>query len=745
MKDLPGSSSSNILLFSGSGEMQTVCRTLNWSQTSLGPVSLWPASLQTIVQTVLAFPLPGIVLWGSDLIQIYNDGYRKLIGSKHPDALGRSAREYWPEPWDDLVSIYQRVQTGASFLADSFVHAEEHGENPAAGNFKVVYSPVYVQKGEVGGMLVTFSEITAQVPAQKQLQPSPQSKDFLLLLSDVLRPLADPQAIQFEAVRALGEFLGANRAGYAETQQNKELVAVTKNYTHQVPSLEGVYSYADYGADLLEQLMAGQTVVRPDIANNPDLTADEKEAHAVLQLGATLNVPLVKEGHLIAILFVHFQQARNFTAQEVALAEETAERTWAAVERARLEADLRKSEQQLSAIVNQAMTGLARGNNDGTLTFVNQRYCQMLGYDASEILGRKMQDLTHPDDKERNVELYMNLVRTGEPFNIEKRYIHKNGTAFWVHNSVSALRDSDGSINQLLAVCTDITDRKHAESALKASEQKYRQLTIQLEARVEERTRQLESMVTNLKQSNDNLQQFAFIASHDLQEPLRKIQQFGDRLKAAYANSEKNGILYLERMLSAAGRMSTLINDLLNFSHVSTQVSHTALVPLDDLVKDVLITLEFTINEQKAQVYTGALPTIAGDASQLNQLFQNLISNALKFHRPGIPPVVEIKAGQVSASELPDWARSSTSASSYHKIEVTDNGIGFDEQYLDRIFKMFQRLHSKSEFEGTGIGLAICEKVVVNHGGAIFAHSSPGQGSTFIIFLPVTGTEYTGS
>lgn len=279
---------------------------------------------------------------------------------------------------------------------------------------------------------------------------------------------------------------------------------------------------------------------------------------------------------------------------------------------------------------------------------------------------------------------------------------------------------------------------------LKESEDRYRLLSVDLDQQVQQRTKELltaneDLLEANnlLTRSNDNLQKFAYVASHDLQEPLRKIQAFGDLLKKELASASSEGLDYLDRMQSAAGRMSTLIRDLLNYSRISNRLDTGKALSLNDVVQEILTDLDLTIAETKAVMSVGELPTITGEASQLNQLFQNLISNALKFRRAGTIPHIQVTARTLKAADLANTIKPARSVDMYHQIDVIDNGIGFEEKYLPRIFEVFQRLHSRSTFAGTGIGLAICEKVVTNHGGAITAASQPNQGSVFSIFLPV--------
>lgn len=297
---------------------------------------------------------------------------------------------------------------------------------------------------------------------------------------------------------------------------------------------------------------------------------------------------------------------------------------------------------------------------------------------------------------------------------------------------------NDSSIDVVVAA-NEVTEQVLARHRVEESEDRYRLLAEQLAVSNKEYAalnEELEEANELLLRSNDNLQKFAYIASHDLQEPLRKIQQFGNLLKLRAVDSGPEEMDYLERMQVAASRMSQLIKDLLNFLRISTQRDTSAAVSLDEIVGRVLQTLDLAIQESGADLQVEPLPVIEGDALQLGQLFQNLLSNALKFRKPGLTPKIALRASSVPVAALPASVKPNRVTASYHRIDVVDNGIGFDEKYLDRIFQVFQRLHGKSEFVGTGVGLAICEKVVVNHGGAITATSQPGEGATFSIYLP---------
>jgi light-regulated signal transduction histidine kinase (bacteriophytochrome) len=259
-------------------------------------------------------------------------------------------------------------------------------------------------------------------------------------------------------------------------------------------------------------------------------------------------------------------------------------------------------------------------------------------------------------------------------------------------------RDEKGKATGFLEINVDITARKQTE-------------------------RELERYMQELERSNAELQDFAAIASHDLQEPLRKVLAFGDHLREHCGdNLDELGRDFLGRMQNAARRMSVLIEALLQYSRVTTRAQPFQRVDLTQVMFEVLVDMEERIAQTHAKVAIMPLPNVIADPMQMRQLLQNLVANAIKFQRPGTAPHLEI-GGR-------------TTDQGWCEISVRDTGIGFDEKYLDRIFRPFQRLHGRSEYEGSGMGLAICRKVVARHGGTITAHSRPGEGSTFVVTLP---------
>ncbi len=257
----------------------------------------------------------------------------------------------------------------------------------------------------------------------------------------------------------------------------------------------------------------------------------------------------------------------------------------------------------------------------------------------------------------------------------------------------------------------------------------------ELEARVAQRTAELEQRNVELQRSNQELDQFAHVASHDLQEPLRKIRSFGDRLHQKCGQGlDEQGKDYLARMQRAAERMQGLITDLLSLARVATHAQPVGSVDLAKVTQEVLSDLEAQIEATGGQVKIGELPIVEGDPLQMRQLLQNLIGNALKYKKADVPPVVKVYGTRICDKSITE---SGVEAS--HRgweICVEDNGIGFEQQYVDRIFGVFQRLQGRSEYEGTGVGLAICKKIVEGHGGSITAKSAPQEGATFVVTLP---------
>jgi PAS domain S-box-containing protein len=373
------------------------------------------------------------------------------------------------------------------------------------------------------------------------------------------------------------------------------------------------------------------------------------------------------------------------------------------LDRQGLEQKLRDSERHFQGWFQDAPVACHEVDRNGVLLCVNQAECELLGFSEAEMVGRPIWDFMAPEDREKTRTGLLQRIADEQPLApLEREYKRRDGSSVVMEIHQKRIRDASGRPTGLRTFLLDITQRKRAEMTLLEQADK-------------------------LSRSNAELEQFAYVASHDLQEPLRKIQAFGDRLKTKYdASLGPEGLDYLTRMQNAAARMQILIQDLLSLSRVASNAKPFTSVDLGDVVRTVVSDLEMRIQDAQGRVEIGALPVIFGDRGQMAQLFQNLIGNGLKFRKPGESPVVKIDS---QPQTLP------SGAAGWH-ISVEDNGIGFDEKYRDRIFQIFQRLHGRNEYEGTGIGLAICRKIVDRHGGSLTANSSPGAGAKFIITLP---------
>jgi PAS domain S-box-containing protein len=404
---------------------------------------------------------------------------------------------------------------------------------------------------------------------------------------------------------------------------------------------------------------------------------------------------------------------------------------------ARLSLEARKAEreraQQLNfnrGITDSLALGLYAVDLQGHATFVNPAAEALLGYTAEELLGRDMHEVIHFQHCDhaafpKDACPLLGVLQTGKLIRVDDDcFTTRMGKLLPVSYSSAPITE-DGKVVGAVVSFQDITERrKHQEILQRYSEE--------LENRVYERTLELREANGRLAASNRELQDFASVASHDLQEPLRKIQAFGDRLATRSAGAlGPEGADYLNRMKNAAGRMQTLISDLLQFSRVTTKAQPFSPVNLADIAREVMADLESALEKNGGEVEFGNLPSIDADPVQMRQLFQNLIGNALKFRKPDVKSVVCIGA-QIILQPVDGASPLETC-----QLMISDNGIGFDEKYLDRIFNVFQRLHGRTEYEGTGIGLAVCRKIVERHGGSITARSAPGSGSTFIVNLPV--------
>jgi PAS domain S-box-containing protein len=453
-----------------------------------------------------------------------------------------------------------------------------------------------------------------------------------------------------------------------------------------------------------------------------------REALEACPFYSVVGAPLRAQGRTFgAISLIRTAPGRSYTRDDLTLLRDLADRAALAVANARMVDALRRTREAAEREVAARTEDLARVNarlkaherflesiveNIPDMIFVkdarelrfvrfNRAGEDLLGFDRDALIGKSDYDLFPEADADAFTAKDREVLAGRAVVDVPREPIHTRlqGTRL-LHTRKVPVLDAEGRPEYLLGISEDITARVRAEEALAR--------------RTEE-----------LARSNRELEEFAYVASHDLQEPLRKISAFGEMLTEALgAALTPEGASYLARMRASAQRMQALINDLLAFSRVSTTGRGFSRVSLAAVVDEVLTDLEVRVRESGATVEVGPLPVVEADPVQMRQLMQNLLSNALKFRREGAAPRVRVSASDGSAPRC--------------EVRVADDGIGFDERYLDRIFKPFQRLNAVRLYEGTGIGLAICRKIVERHGGTLTAASAPGAGATFTATLPWT-------
>jgi two-component system CheB/CheR fusion protein len=378
---------------------------------------------------------------------------------------------------------------------------------------------------------------------------------------------------------------------------------------------------------------------------------------------------------------------------------------------------------QLRMISDVAPVMIWMSGNDQSLCFLNKAWLTFTGKTREEDMNSQWYECMHPEDVQRWIRIYAPAFARNAGFTVEFRLQRKDGEYRWVSCSGQPSRIAGGAFDGFIGSCVDIHDQKMNEEAL--------------ERRVSDRTAALLEANTILQQRNNELEQFAYVTSHDLQEPLRKIRIFVDMLQKqdGMAEGGKERLESLARIKSSADRMAQLIKDLLSYSRLGTSDNPFVPTDLNTIVLAALRDFDLLIEETKARVHVMSLPIIEAIPLQMNQLFYNLIGNALKFQRAGVPPALRIFSQKLGPSDLTRYPNLDQGLT-YYKVVVQDNGIGFQQEFVDKIFIIFQRLNAKEFFPGTGIGLAICRKIVQNHRGEIQAFGKEGEGAEFHLILP---------
>lgn len=380
--------------------------------------------------------------------------------------------------------------------------------------------------------------------------------------------------------------------------------------------------------------------------------------------------------------------------------------------------ELKESEQKFRLLADSMPQHIWTGDAEGNLNYFNRSIYDYSGLTPAQILQSGWMQIVHPEDRDESIKHWAKAINNGIPFLFEHRFRRSDGEYRWQLSRAVPQKDTNGDIQMWVGTSTDVHDQKTFSE--------------ELERNVEIRTLELKRAIEELIKTNQELEQFAYVSSHDLQEPLRKIQTFSSLLLEKL-DADPNSRLYLDKINSSAYRMSELIKDLLNYSRLSKTDEQFVDIDLNEILDRVKNDFEVLIKQKMAIIISTRLPVIKAIPIQMNQLIYNLIGNSLKFCEK--KPFIEVTAKKLSAYEsqkIPGLVE----GNKYYQLVFKDNGIGFSPDYKEQIFTIFQRLHEKQKYSGTGIGLAMCKKIVENHRGHISADSEPGKGTSFNIYLP---------
>ncbi len=527
------------------------------------------------------------------------------------------------------------------------------------------------------------------------MQQNEARQAALVTLGDRLRDSNDVSSITSAAMQIVGATLGVARAGYGNVDRSQQFVTIKDDWTNgDVDSLSGTYRFSDFGTNLQGRLQRGEPVIISDVT--ADATTEGQSEHwKRLNISAVINLPLVENRRLAAILFIQDSSPRVWTEQDLTFIHKVADRAWAAIERARALEELQESEEFTRSILASSPDCVKVVDLEGRLLTINAGGCRQMEIEDFGALANKPWVDFWGDNKDVAQQAF-SRAKEGHTSHFEGFCPTAKGTPKWWEVVVTPINDAAGEPVRILSLARDITARQKAE---------------------EERAR----LTGELTRSNQELSQFAHTVAHDLQSPLRGVTSFAQLLqrKTEGTLAPDNQSL-VDTIVESGRRMQDLVQALLRFAQVGQGELKKEAISLQQIIEAATQSLQIQISEQGAVLETGELPIVFGDPIQLLQLFQNLISNALKYRRPQASPRIEITATEQGQEIL---------------IRVEDNGQGIEPEYQRMIFEPLKRLHG-SEIPGTGLGLSTCQRIVARHGGSIWVESEPGAGSTFLFTLP---------
>ena len=673
--------------------MGELTRNYAWSESILGVPELWPQSLKTTISIILNSKFPMFLFWGEEHLCFYNDAYRPSLGNegKHPWALGKSGESVWPEIWKDIKPLIDQVLSGgeATWSEDQLLPIYRNGKLEDV-YWTYSYSPVCDESGHPAGVFVTCRETTEKVISMKVLDEA--HRQFRNLVMQAPVPIVVLKGENFITEIANDAYL--------------PLVGKTAEEFLHKPLFESLPEIREFIEPIAKQVVAtGKAYTGKEFPLLINRNGKEELCYFDF-----IYEPLSDHTGINGLMAVAHEvterviDRKRVEESEALLQQKVKERT----------ADLEKQKELVDNILKNSSNGISvteviRNEQgeiiDGKTILANDAAVRFTGLPKELYLTKKATELDPDIIHSEYFRTCIKTLETGEPSLIQY-YLEPTGR--WLELTVSRM-DND----HLIHIFTDITPIK--ESQLK-----------------------LERMVEDLKRSNQNLEDFAYAASHDLKEPVRKVHFFSERIKEKLSDrmteEEKR---YFERMQFASNRMSNLIDDLLTYSQISVKPKKFEAVDLNHLMQLVLSDLDLEIEDKNASIQVKDLFTIQGHHRQLQQAFHNLVSNALKYHKEGSSPEIEISGSKVSGRNTGLPLTPEQLNSEYFLVTVRDKGIGFEQKDAERIFNIFTRLHGNNEYKGSGVGLSIVKKVMENHYGFVLAEGKPGEGSIFKLYFPV--------
>ncbi|MBA6152037.1 PAS domain-containing sensor histidine kinase [Gelidibacter maritimus] len=626
---------------------------------------------------VMQAPLGIVIFSGKEnVIEMANDNYLQLIEKTEAQFVGKPLFEVLPEVEDVMSPIITDLyKTGRPFYGYEFpIKLDRHGTTET-GYYNFVYHPLK-ENNNIIGVMVVASEVTAMVKTKHLIEENEEKLKLIIEASELGVYDANLKSGEINASERCYEILG-----FPEKAQlsHKDIITTLHPEDHIVRKKAFKKAFAEGTLHYQARVIWKDQSLHWIDAKGKVFYDDNNEP---LRLLGTVR---------------DITEERSFQQQ------------------------LLEREEKFRLLADSMPQHVWTSDPDGNLNYFNQSVYDYSGLTPEQIIKDGWIQIVHPDDWEENMKQWNDAISTGNDFLIEHRFKKYNGEYRWQLSRAIPQKDADGHIKMWVGSSTDIQEQK--------------MFTTELENMVQLRTNELEKKNLDLEKINKELQSFVYISSHDLQEPLRKIQTFSSRIfETEYDILSDRAKKHFNRMQKSAYRMQNLIQDLISYSRTNVQESNFESVDLSEVIEELKETLSEELEEHQVTIKLNNICAIEVIPVQFKQIMHNLISNSIKFAKAELPVVIEINCEKVEAKSL-DIALPSDHAHFYH-ISYTDNGIGFEPEYNQKIFEVFQRLHSKDEYSGTGIGLAIVKRIIENHEGIIHANGKLNQGAKFDIYLP---------